>query len=177
MGNVRGTNRTKVPQQDEMPGPAMVSKKLSQSCGLFDQVSNLMTQTKDSYPSQELPMETSRMWVPLWVEFAEEFGLDSLRQALNTQIRAFNFFPTPANLSNLLIQQRSNKKSRSGMLPNTRAQIAKLVGPAKAAECTVCTFEDVDRWYGRESANTYEERLAAERVQGGQLSPPASSQG
>jgi hypothetical protein len=147
-----------------MRDPATVSEMSLRSCGVLDQVMMLLEQTKNNYPSQEFPEETFKVWAPFWLGFAEKDGLDHLKTALKTHIVSSNFYPTPADLATLLNQQRSDKNEKSAIVPSNRAQIARLVGPKIAAQCSVCTVKDAERWYGRDSAQKYAEKLATETL-------------
>lgn len=152
----------------QMPGISVMgptSVPSSVSSEVIDQVELLMSQTKHHYWSQEPPLETLRVWAPVWVKLANEYGLEAMRRALETHKLASEFFPLPAHISRLLEAERrpaNGLRANKPSLPLTRRELAKLVGDAVAAEATVATADDVRAQLGRKAAEEFQAKLDAE---------------
>lgn len=127
----------------------------------LSQLEALMTQTKASYPAQEIPPETVEMWAPAWMALAIQYGLPAIRAALQAHMLASRFFPHPSEVRESL---EALKPARDNVyVPSTRREVARLCGAKFAAGISEMTVEDVAEQYGPESARLYRAKLEAER--------------
>lgn len=87
------------------------------------QVPELMEQMKANYPGQELPAETSEIWMAGWVEMVREFGLQEFRQALVPLLVRSIFYPHPAEIYAVL-KSRQAEQRRTAAEEEHRRRVA-----------------------------------------------------
>ncbi len=89
----------------------------------------LLTHTKVCYPNQALDDEdTLKMWLVLWYELAEEYGLDMFKDAVKQLLKESEFLFNPATIG----------KRLQGMREIEREKAAKEYERRATMVCEVC---------------------------------------
>jgi hypothetical protein len=147
----------------QAPETNALAKQSTQSLNAtqLKQLGELMKQTKQSFPNQEIPRETLDMWFPAWMTLATAYGMAAVERALREHMLASRFFPQPAELRERLEAMRPARANV--YVPSTRREFARLVGSAIAARVSEPTVVEVEKQYGAESARLYRAKLERER--------------
>ena len=59
-------------------------------------IADLLKQVRANYPHQEISVETARVWLKQWAEFASVAGMDTLRRAIWRCMSESDFLPQPS---------------------------------------------------------------------------------
>jgi len=65
---------------------------------VLTELGRLMSQLKAAYPAATITPETATMWIGLWKEIVEDYGLETFARALKNCLRAKLFLPQPAEI-------------------------------------------------------------------------------